>query len=180
MGVLVDDLLLLARLDQGRPLEREPVDLAPIVADAVDAARAIDPDRVLDADLNGSAIVTGDAGRLRQVVDNLLENARVHTPPGTATHIALGRDDGAAVLTIADEGPGMDAEVAAKAFERFYRGDPARARATGGAGLGLSIVGAIVDAHGGTVRVLETTAGTTIEVRVPAGDATPPVPPPPP
>ena len=74
----------------------------------------------------------------------------------------------------------MDAEVAAKAFERFYRGDPARARATGGAGLGLSIVGAIVDAHGGTVRVLETTAGTTIEVRVPAGDATPPVPPPPP
>jgi two-component system, OmpR family, sensor kinase len=180
MGVLVDDLLLLARLDQGRPLEREPVDLAPIVADAVDAARAIDPDRVLDADLNGSAIVTGDAGRLRQVVDNLLENARVHTLPGTPTHVALGSDDGAAVLTIADEGPGMDAEVAAKAFERFYRGDPARARATGGAGLGLSIVGAIVDAHGGAVRVLETTAGTTIEVRVPAADATPPVPPPPP
>ena len=90
MGVLVDDLLLLARLDQGRPLEREPVDLAPVVADAVDAARAIDPDRVLDADLNGSAIVTGDAGRLRQVVDNLLENARVHTPPATPTHVALG------------------------------------------------------------------------------------------
>jgi two-component system OmpR family sensor kinase len=183
MGVLVDDLLLLARLDQGRPLEREPVDLAPIVADAVDAARAIDPERVLEADLDGSAIVTGDAGRLRQVVDNLLENARVHTPAGTPTHLALGSDDDVVVLTIADEGPGMNAEVAAKAFERFYRGDPARARTTGGAGLGLSIVGAIVESHGGSVRVLDADAGTTIEVRFPRPGSTPPFPvavPPPP
>jgi two-component system OmpR family sensor kinase len=176
MGVLVDDLLLLARLDQGRPLEREQVDLGPIVADAVDAARVIDPERVLDADLEGSAIVTGDAGRLRQVVDNLLENARVHTPPGTPTHLALGSDDGVVVLTIADEGPGMDAEVAAKAFERFYRGDPARARATGGAGLGLAIVAAIVESHGGSVRVLDAAAGTTVELRFPRPGATPPVP----
>jgi two-component system OmpR family sensor kinase len=183
MGVLVDDLLLLARLDQGRPLEREPVDLAPIVADAVDAARAIDPERVLDADLDGSAIVTGDAGRLRQVVDNVLENARVHTPAGTPTHLALGSDDGSVVLTIADEGPGMDAEAAAKAFERFYRGDPARARATGGAGLGLAIVAAIVESHGGGVRVLDTDTGTTVEIRFPRPGAPPPVPvaiPPPP
>jgi two-component system OmpR family sensor kinase len=179
MGVLVDDLLLLARLDQGRPLEREPVDLAPIVADAVDAARAIDGERVLEADLNGSATVIGDAGRLRQVVDNLLENARIHTPAGTPTRVALRSDDGAAVLTIADDGPGMDAEVASKAFERFYRGDPTRARATGGAGLGLAIVAAIVESHGGSVRVLDADAGTTIELRFPSPAAAPPVPPPP-
>jgi two-component system, OmpR family, sensor kinase len=179
MGVLVDDLLLLARLDQGRPLEREPVDLAPIVADAVDAARVIDGERVLEADLNGSATVIGDAGRLRQVVDNLLENARIHTPAGTPTRVALRSDDGAAVLTIADDGPGMDAEVASKAFERFYRGDPTRARATGGAGLGLAIVAAIVESHGGSVRVLDANAGTTIELRFPTPAAAPPVPPPP-
>jgi two-component system OmpR family sensor kinase len=181
MGVLVDDLLLLARLDQGRPLERENVDLRAVVSEAVDAARAIDPDRVLDVDLNGSAVVTGDAGRLRQVVDNLLENARVHTPSGTPTHVGLRSEDGGAVLTIADEGPGMDPEVASKAFERFYRGDPARARSTGGAGLGLPIVAAIVESHGGSVAVLDTDAGTTIEVHLPGAETTPPpVPPLPP
>jgi two-component system OmpR family sensor kinase len=181
MGVLVDDLLLLARLDQGRPLDRKPVDLVSVVSDAVDAARAIDPQRVLDADLDGPVPVTGDAGRLRQVIDNLLENARVHTPAGTPTHVRLRADDGGgAVLTIADEGPGMDADVAAKAFERFYRGDPARARSTGGAGLGLAIVAAIVESHGGTVRVLDTDVGATIEVRFPHEEALPPPPPTPP
>jgi len=180
MGVLVDDLLLLARLDQGRPLEQQEVDLRTVVGEAVDAARAIDPDRVLDADMDGSAVVTGDAGRLRQVIDNLLENARVHTPPGTPTHVALRSEDGGAVLTIADEGPGMDHEVASKAFERFYRGDPARARSTGGAGLGLAIVAAIVESHGGSVRVLDAETGTTIEVHLPGTATTaPPVPPPP-
>jgi two-component system OmpR family sensor kinase len=181
MGVLVDDLLLLARLDQGRPLEREHVDLRNVVTEAFDAARAIDPDRVLEADLDGTAVVLGDAGRLRQVVDNLLENARVHTPSGTPTHITLRADDEGAVLTIADEGPGMDTEVASKAFERFYRGDPARARSTGGAGLGLAIVSAIVGSHGGSVRVLDTDTGTTIEVHLPGTEAAAaPVPPPPP
>jgi two-component system OmpR family sensor kinase len=181
MGVLVDDLLLLARLDQGRPLDRKPVDLVSVVSDAVDAARAIDPQRVLDADLDGPVPVTGDAGRLRQVIDNLLENARVHTPAGTPTHVRLRADDGAgALLTIADEGPGMDADVAAKAFERFYRGDPARARSTGGAGLGLAIVAAIVESHGGRVRVLDTEVGTTIEVRFPHEETLPPPPPGPP
>jgi two-component system, OmpR family, sensor kinase len=180
MGVLVDDLLLLARLDQGRPLERKPVDLVAVVTDAVDAARAIDPDRVLDADLDGPATAVGDAGRLRQVIDNLLENARVHTPTGTPTHVTLRTaDDGGAVLTIADEGPGMDPEVASKAFERFYRGDPARARSTGGAGLGLAIVAAIVESHGGSVRVLDTEIGTTIEARFPHEEAFPPPPVPP-
>jgi len=178
MGVLVDDLLLLARLDQGRPLERKPVDLVSVVTDAVDAARAIDRERVLDADLDGPATVVGDAGRLRQVIDNLLENARVHTPSGTPTQVTLrAADDGGAVLTIADEGPGMDPEVASKAFERFYRGDPARARSTGGAGLGLAIVAAIVDSHGGSVQVLDTGIGTTIEVRFPHEEALPPPPP---
>jgi two-component system OmpR family sensor kinase len=177
MGVLVDDLLLLARLDQGRPLDQKPVDLVAVVTDAVDAARAIDPDRVLDADLHGPATVVGDAGRLRQVIDNLLENARVHTPSGTPTHVALRTaEDGGAVLTIADEGPGMDPEVASKAFERFYRGDPARARSTGGAGLGLAIVAAIVESHGGGVQVLDTDVGTTIEVRFPHEEAFPPPP----
>ncbi len=172
MGVLVDDLLLLARLDQGRPLEQKPVDLVSVVTDAVDAARAIDRERMLDADLEGPATTIGDAGRLRQVVDNLLENARVHTPAGTPTHVMLrGDEDGGAVLTVADEGPGMDAEVSVKAFERFYRGDPARARTTGGAGLGLAIVAAIVESHGGSVRVLDTDAGASIEVRLPHREA---------
>jgi two-component system OmpR family sensor kinase len=180
MGVLVDDLLLLARLDQGRPLAQKPVDLVAVVTDAVDVARAIDPERILDADLDGPAWVIGDAGRLRQVVDNLLENARIHTPSGTPTHVTLrSDDDGGALLTIADEGPGMDPEVASKAFERFYRGDPARARATGGAGLGLAIVAAIVESHGGRVRVLDTDPGTTIEVRFPHEEALPPPPAPP-
>jgi two-component system OmpR family sensor kinase len=178
MGVLVDDLLLLARLDQGRPLDRKPVDLVSVATDAVDAARAIDPQRVLNADLDGPVAVTGDAGRLRQVIDNLLENARVHTPAGTPTHVRLHADDGGdAVLTIADEGPGMGADVSAQAFERFYRGDPARARSTGGAGLGLAIVAAIVESHGGNVRVLDTETGTTIQVRFPHQEALPPPPP---
>jgi two-component system OmpR family sensor kinase len=172
MGVLVDDLLLLARLDQGRPLEREPVDVDRIVADAVDAAHAIEPEREIDVATSPDGVVQGDPGRLRQVVDNLLENARVHTPAGTPTRVAVARDDGSVVLRVADEGPGMDPDVAARAFERFYRSDPARARATGGAGLGLSIVAAIVQAHGGTVQVVNGGPGTTIEVRLPATGAT--------
>jgi two-component system OmpR family sensor kinase len=168
MGVLVDDLLLLARLDQGRPLGRERVDVATIVADAVEAAHAIDPDREIEMSASADSAVEGDAGRLRQVVDNLIENARVHTPPGTPTHVDVGREDGAVVVRVTDTGPGMDPVVAERAFDRFYRGDPARARATGGAGLGLSIVAAIVEAHGGTVEVTNGAPGTSVEVRLPA------------
>ncbi|MEP6758993.1 MAG: HAMP domain-containing sensor histidine kinase [Actinomycetota bacterium] len=167
MGVLVDDLLLLARLDQGRPLERDPVDLANIASDAVHAARAIDPARPIELDAGLPAMLAGDAGRLRQVIDNLLENARVHAPAGARTQVQVRTDGDEVVLTVADDGPGMDADTATRAFERFYRGDPARSRATGGAGLGLSIVAAIVEAHGGSVALVPTDPGATFEVRIP-------------
>jgi len=169
MGVLVDDLLLLARLDQGRPLEHDPVDLTQLAADAVDAARAIDPTRPIELDAPAQAMLAGDAGRLRQVLDNLLENARVHSPAGTPTRVRVRTDGTEVVLTVVDEGPGMDAETAARVFERFYRGDPARSRATGGAGLGLSIVAAIVEAHGGSVALLPIETGASFEIRIPTG-----------
>jgi two-component system OmpR family sensor kinase len=169
MGVLVDDLLLLARLDQGRPLERERVDVSRIAADAVDGARVIEPDRPIDLDAPEETFVLGDESRLRQVLDNLLDNARVHTPAGSPVKVAVAGDDGAVVVSVADQGPGLEPEVASRVFERFYRGDPARSRTAGGAGLGLSIVSAIVEAHGGEVRVSsEPGHGATFEVRLPA------------
>jgi two-component system, OmpR family, sensor kinase len=168
MGVLVDDLLLLARLDQGRPLEREPVDLAAVATAAVEAARTIEPGRSIELDAETTVELVGDEGRLRQVIDNLLDNARVHTPPGSPVRVRVAAVGDEAVLDVSDEGPGMAPEVAARVFERFYRGDPARSRDTGGAGLGLSIVAAIVESHGGTVRTLpHEGAGTTFEVRLP-------------
>jgi two-component system, OmpR family, sensor kinase len=176
MGVLVDDLLLLARLDQGRPIEREPLDLSRIVEEAVDSARAVEPDRPIDLELVGPSSVAGDEGRLRQAVDNLLDNARVHTPASSRVRVTLGPDDASGVLlTVADEGPGLSSEVVTRAFERFYRGDPSRSRSMGGAGLGLSIVAAIVEAHGGTVAVRsEGGAGATFEVRLPVSGGTVP------
>ena len=167
MGVLVDDLLLLARLDQGRPLEREPVDLSAVAADAVDAARAIDPSRSLQLESDATGGGAGDAGRLRQVLDNLIENARVHTPAGTAARVRVAREGDEAVLTVSDEGAGFPPTLGTKAFERFTRGDEARSRETGGAGLGLAIVAAIVEAHGGSVRVAPSSAGAMVEVRLP-------------
>jgi two-component system OmpR family sensor kinase len=153
MGVLVDDLLLLARLDQGRPLEREPVDLAAVVGQAVDAAHAVEPDRPLSLAVDSPVIVVGDRRRLRQVVDNLLANVRTHTPPGCPARVTVGSENGNAVVEVADEGPGIDPAAAERVFERFYRADTSRSRDNGGAGLGLSIVAAITDAHGGRVRV---------------------------
>jgi two-component system, OmpR family, sensor kinase len=176
MGVLVDDLLLLARLDQGRPLEREEVDLGLVAADAVESARAIEPDRPIELQVEGPAILRGDAGRLRQVVDNLLDNARVHTVAGTPVRVKVGSEGDQVYLSVADAGPGLSSEVEGRAFERFYRGDPARSRGTGGAGLGLSIVAAIVEAHGGTVMAASLEdGGATFEARLPAlseGDET--------
>ncbi len=170
MGVLVDDLLLLARLDQGRPLERERVNLARIAEEAAESARAIDSGRPISVDVDGPAFLVGDEGRLRQVLDNLLDNTRVHTPNGTPVRVKITREDGELVLTVADEGPGLSPEVASRVFERFYRGDPTRSRGTGGAGLGLSIVSAIVHAHGGKVSAPSSNgAGTTFEVRLPVG-----------
>jgi two-component system OmpR family sensor kinase len=158
MGVLVDDLLLLARLDQGRPLERQPVDLGKVAADAVHDARAVEPDRPIALEAPGPAVVLGDELRLRQVAANLLANARQHTPPTAAVRVGVRQENGSVVLEVADDGPGLFPEEADKVFERFYRADPSRNRNLGGTGLGLSIVAAVAEAHGGRARV-ESTPG---------------------
>jgi two-component system OmpR family sensor kinase len=158
MSLLVDDLLLLARLDEGRPLAREPVELADVVAEAVDAARVVEPDRTVEATLEPTTVI-GDRDRLRQVVDNLFANVRAHTPPKTPVAVGLRHVVGTAELTVADAGPGLTEEEAAHVFERFYRVDTSRTRASGGVGLGLSIVAAVAEAHGGSVRVRPTPGG---------------------
>jgi two-component system OmpR family sensor kinase len=158
MSLLVEDLLLLARLDEGRPLARDSVELADVVAEAVDAARVVEPDRAVDATLEPTT-VTGDRDRLRQVVDNLFANVRAHTPHGTPVAVDLRRVDGAAELSVADSGPGLTEEQAAHVFERFYRVDTSRTRESGGVGLGLSIVAAVAEAHGGSVTVSRTPGG---------------------
>jgi two-component system, OmpR family, sensor kinase len=162
MTSLVEDMLLLARLDAGRPLEREPVDLTRLLLEAVSDARVVGPDHQWRLDLPETPLeVTGDERRLHQVVTNLLTNARKHTPPGTTVTVA-GRPDG---FDVHDDGPGFPADFVDKAFERFARVDEARER-TGGAGLGLSLVEAIVHSHGGTVTLQSAPGGTTIEVRL--------------
>jgi len=168
MGSLVDDMLLLARLDQGRPLERRPVDLTRITRDAVDDARAVAPSRPIDYSPNGAIFVPGDEARLRQVLANLLQNANRHTPPDTPVHVQVVNGEGEAVIEVADEGPGMPSDAASRVFERFWRSDPSRARASGGAGLGLAIVAAIADAHGGRAEVQsEAGRGSTFRVHLP-------------
>jgi len=167
MSVLVDDLLLLARLDQGRPLEHTPVDLVELVGDSVEAARAIEPERPISLHAPDDVIVEGDSVRLRQVVDNLLRNASVHTPPRSPVHVRVIRSADWAVMSVADEGPGLDAEEKARVFDRFYRGNEARTR--GGTGLGLSIVAALAEAHGGRANVTSTPGrGATFTVWIPA------------
>lgn len=169
MGGLVEDLLLLTRLDSQRPLERGPVDLTVLAADAVQDARALDSTRQvrllgLTGDLEPTTI-EGDEARLRQVVTNLVGNAVNHTPPGTDIEIAVGsvRAEGGgcrAKLEVRDHGNGVDPVKARKVFERFYRADPSRGRGNGGGnGLGLAIVAAIVGAHGGRVGVAATPGG---------------------
>jgi len=168
MGVLVEDLLVLARLDQGRPLEREPVDLAALAADAVTDARASDPDRPIGLRTSGPVPVLGDGIRLRQVLANLLSNALAHTPDGTPVDVDVSRTGQHAVLRVVDHGPGVPKGDERRVFERFYRADPSRTRDTGGAGLGLSIVDAIVRAHDGSVHVEGTVGGgATFVVRLP-------------
>lgn len=165
MGVLVDDLLLLARLDQGRPLEKGPVDLTRLVAAAVDDLRATSPDRPVIYDADSPIVVEGDEFRLRQVLANLLENARTHTPPSTPVEVRVTEAGDEAIIEVRDHGPGMTAEDAARAFERFWRSDPSRTRSSGGAGLGLAIVAAITEAHGGHAEV-ETAPGEGATFRV--------------
>ena len=167
MSALVEDLLLLARLDEGRPLECEPVELDQVVSEAVETARAVDPERKLAVELEPVRVL-GDRDRLREVVDNLLANVRSHTPAEAPASVALRRVDGNAELAVADSGPGMTPEEAERVFERFYRADPSRARASGGVGLGLAIVAAVAAAHGGSVEAsAEPGTGSTFRVSLP-------------
>jgi two-component system OmpR family sensor kinase len=193
MGLLVEDLLQLARLDQQRPLDLAPVDLLTLAADAVQDARMVAPDRPIDLVVGRGAafIVEGDEQRLRQVIGNLVNNAITHTPAGTPVRVKLGSGtlvtavpvrrtgsdaagDAAAeevlavVLDVEDDGPGMTAEQARRVFERFYRADAARNRASGGTGLGLAIVAGLVAAHGGTVSVESAPGeGADFQVKLP-------------
>jgi two-component system OmpR family sensor kinase len=171
MGLLVEDLLLLARLDQQRPLARQPVDLLALAADAVQDARTLSPDRDVSLVMEGDAalIVSGDEVRLRQVVGNLMGNAMTHTPEGTPITVRVGSEQARAFIEVADKGPGLTPEQAGRVFERFYRADPSRTRPSGGgAGLGLAIVDSLVRAHGGTVSVQsEPGAGAAFRVTLP-------------
>jgi two-component system OmpR family sensor kinase len=186
MGLLVEDLLLLARLDQQRPLDRRPVDLLALAAEAVNDARAVAPDRPIELQLangdggaaGGPLLVLGDEDRLRQVIANLMSNALTHTPAGSPIELRAGsrRDDGRshAAIEVVDHGPGLTQEQTERVFERFYRADQARTRAHGGTGLGLSIVAALVAAHGGTVEVRSIPGqGASFRVLLPLDPGTP-------
>lgn len=169
MGLLVEDLLLLARLDQQRPLHAKPVDLATLATDVATDARLLAPDRqvtLVAPDGDMPVVVIGDETRLRQVLTNLVTNSLVHNPPGTRVEIQLTTREDEAVLAVHDDGH-MESEVAARAFERFYRGDASRTRSSGGTGLGLAIVAALVAAHGGSVHLDADDAGSTFTVRLP-------------
>ena len=168
MAELVDDLLLLAQLDEGRPLQLTSVDLAEVAAEAVRAARVMAPDRPVDLRIDDVAVVSGDQGRLRQVLDNLLANVRAHTQPGVACRVHVRSDGSAAEITVEDDGEGLGPEQLRAATERFYRAEPSRDRRRGGAGLGLSIVSAIVAAHDGTMTLMSADGhGLRVMVRLP-------------
>ncbi|MFJ8108613.1 sensor histidine kinase [Streptomyces sp. NPDC096132] len=172
MGEMVDDLLLLARLDAGRPLESVSVDLTHLVLDAVTDARAAGPGHRWTLDLPEEPVtVTGDAHRLHQVLSNLLANARVHTPLATKVTVTLETDAGTARLQVHDDGPGIPADIQPAVFDRFTRADRRRTTETDGtgAGLGLSIVAAVVEAHGGTVTLDSRPGSTTFTVELTAG-----------
>ena len=172
MTSLVEDLLLLARLDEGQELVYGSVDLTRLAIDAVGDVRATGPDHGWVLDVGEEPVtVAGDAGRLQQVATNLLANARTHTPAGTTVTVSVLRDGGDAVLRVHDDGPGVDLTIKDELFERFSRADRSRARQTGGTGLGLSIARAIVDAHGGSIQARSVPGDTTFEVRLPARPA---------
>nr|WP_205708827.1 ATP-binding protein [Kineococcus siccus] len=168
MTGLVEDLLLLARLDAGRPLERDPVDLTMIVLDAVSDARVAGRDHTWRLDLPEEAVeVVGDQGRLHQVLANLLANARTHTPPGTTVTVGIHRAAGAAHLEVVDDGPGIPPQTLPHVFERFARGDSSRSREAGSTGLGLAIVDAVVASHHGSVSVASAPGRTAFRVSLP-------------
>nr|MBA3338677.1 HAMP domain-containing histidine kinase [Geodermatophilaceae bacterium] len=172
MGRLVDDLLLLARLDQGRALDRQPIDLTQLAVEAAADAGVRDAEREITGPSSTAPImVSADVDRLRQVISNLVANALVHTPAGTPVAIDVRTDGGRGVLQVIDHGEGMAPEVKQRAFERFYRADPARSRHRGGSGLGLSIVESTVLALGGEVSLTsETGQGLTATVRLPLAE----------
>jgi len=174
MSQLVDDLLLLARLDEGRPLEQANVDLSQIAVDAVADALVADRQHPITIQVAGDVLIRGDEARLRQVVANLLRNATTHTPSGTPIDVSAAQEGDHGLLMVIDHGPGVPPEIASRIFERFVRADPARGREQGGSGLGLAIVAAIVGAHHGTLRLDPTPGGgATFTVRLPAGPSAP-------
>ncbi|GLI26709.1 two-component sensor histidine kinase [Agromyces rhizosphaerae] len=167
MSALVDDLLLLARLDEGRELRSDDVDLSALVVDVVGDAHVAGPDHRWELDVpEEPVLVAGDLSRLHQVLANLLANARVHTPAGTTVSVALAHDGGDAVVTVADDGPGIAPDLQRTLFERFARGDASRSRATGSTGLGLAIARAVVVAHGGSIGVESEPGRTVFTVRL--------------
>ncbi|OBF95072.1 two-component sensor histidine kinase [Mycobacterium sp. 852002-51152_SCH6134967] len=170
MTELVEDMLLLTRLDTGRPLQSESVDLSRLILDAVSDAHVAGPDHRWQLDLpEEPVVVVGDQARLHQVLANLLANARTHTPPGTSVTTSLRvAGDGSAVLTVADDGPGIPGWLQPEIFERFARGDSSRSRRDGGTGLGLAIVAAVVKAHRGTIEVVSAPGDTRFVVTLPS------------
>jgi two-component system OmpR family sensor kinase len=158
MGVLVEDLLTLARLDEVRDAPHVEVDVAALARDAVDDARVTAPDRLIELHAEPASVL-GDADQLRQVLANLLRNALAHTPLGTAVDVSVGGAEGEVVLEVRDHGAGLPLGDPDALFERFWRAEGGRARGRGGAGLGLAIVAAIVDAHGGTVTAADAPGG---------------------
>lgn len=172
MTKLTEDLLLLARLDQGRPLARDRVDLTRLVTDATADLEAIEPDRPVSAAIEPGILVAGDEDRLRQVIGNLLVNVRVHTPPATPVEVGLRSEDGGAVLRIVDHGPGIDDTHAGRIFDRFFRADPARSRDKGGSGLGLAIASSVLAVQGGAIAHEATPGGgATFVVTLPTAAA---------
>jgi two-component system OmpR family sensor kinase len=174
MTALVEDMLLLARLDSGRPLAAEPVDLSRLAVDAVSDAHVAAPDHHWRLDLPAESVTaTGDPARLHQVLANLLANARTHTPSGTTVTVRLRVADRTVTLTVEDDGPGIPETLLPEVFDRFARGDTSRSRAAGSTGLGLSIVAAVVEAHRGGVEVASRPGHTAFRVRLPAGTVSP-------
>jgi two-component system OmpR family sensor kinase len=176
MGRLVEDLLLLAKFDAGSPLDRHPVDLASIAAEAVAAVRVTHPDRQVSLLAPEPVIIDADEERVRQVIDNLLGNAVSHTPDEAVVTVTVppAPDAACGEISVADDGPGMTPEQAARVFERFYRTDSSRTRASGGAGLGLAIAASLTAAHGGEITVdTEPGRGAAFRVRLPLASLAP-------
>jgi two-component system OmpR family sensor kinase len=172
MTAMVEDLLLLARLDEGRELDHEPVDLSMLLIDVLSDAHAAGPDHQWHLDLPSEPVeAVGDQARLHQVFANLLTNARVHTPAGTTVELGMRRSGTEVVVTVSDDGPGIPPELQAVLFERFARGDSSRSRDTGSTGLGLAIVKAVVDAHQGAISVESVPGRTVFTVRLVAASA---------